>query len=258
MGFVSSVVGGLFGGGKTSKSANGALQAATDEAKKVTKEAVDTARADLAPYRTAGTDALSGLAQLVSDPAKQADFIRNNEFYKVMGEDTTNKLFSNMAARGKVGSGGTAEALQNSLMLLGQNLLNSTVSNRMNLANMGLGAAGQSGAFSTGGANSLVNLITNQGNANAADKTNQSNSFMSGLGTVANIGSALWSLSDRRMKKDIRKVGKLRNGLSVYTYKYKGDDKTIMGVMAQEVEKKKPSAVRTVGGVKYVNLGAVA
>lgn len=59
--------------------------------------------------------------------------------------------------------------------------------------------------------------------------------------------------SDKRLKTDIKKVGKTNEGLPVYTYKYKGDDVTQMGVMAQDVEKKTPSAVRTVGGFKAVD-----
>lgn len=59
--------------------------------------------------------------------------------------------------------------------------------------------------------------------------------------------------SDKRLKTDIKKVGKTNDGLPVYTYKYKGDDVTQMGVMAQDVEKKTPSAVRTLGGFKAVD-----
>ena len=59
--------------------------------------------------------------------------------------------------------------------------------------------------------------------------------------------------SDKRLKTDIKKVGKTNEGLPVYTYKYKGDDTTQMGVMAQDVEKKTPSAVRTLGGFKAVD-----
>mgnify|MGYP003119860995 CR=1 FL=1 len=64
-------------------------------------------------------------------------------------------------------------------------------------------------------------------------------------------------LSDRRMKKDIKKVGSLdNNNLPLYSYKYKGDssNKTHIGLMAQDVERVRPSAViANEAGVKFVN-----
>lgn len=63
--------------------------------------------------------------------------------------------------------------------------------------------------------------------------------------------------SDRRLKEDIKRVGETDDGLGVYTYKYKGSPVTLMGVMAQEVEKVKPEAVGEIGGFKAVNYGAL-
>jgi hypothetical protein len=50
-------------------------------------------------------------------------------------------------------------------------------------------------------------------------------------------------VSDMRAKEDIRLVGRTFDGLNVYTFRYKGDDVTQMGVMAQEVQKIHPDAV---------------
>ena len=75
---------------------------------------------------------------------------------------------------------------------------------------------------------------------------------MSGFAAAAPL-----MLSDRRLKTDIEKVGKTNAGLPIYTYKYKGDNKTQMGVMAQDVEKKTPKAVKEVGGFKAVNYALV-
>jgi len=41
--------------------------------------------------------------------------------------------------------------------------------------------------------------------------------------------------SDVRLKTDIENIGKSSLGLNIYSFKYKGDDKTYQGVMAQEV-----------------------
>jgi hypothetical protein len=41
--------------------------------------------------------------------------------------------------------------------------------------------------------------------------------------------------SDVRLKTDIENIGKSSLGVNIYSFKYKGDDKTYQGVMAQEV-----------------------
>ena len=66
-----------------------------------------------------------------------------------------------------------------------------------------------------------------------------------------------WALSDRRVKTDIKKVGKLDSGLPIYKYRYKGGGLQQLGVMAQDVEKVQPEAVADIGGVKAVDYAAV-
>ena len=65
----------------------------------------------------------------------------------------------------------------------------------------------------------------------------------------------LGALSDRRAKKDIKRVGKTDDGMPIYKFKYKGDSSglTHMGLMAQDVEKEKPEAVGLAGGYKTVD-----
>ena len=41
--------------------------------------------------------------------------------------------------------------------------------------------------------------------------------------------------SDIRLKTDIELTGQSPSGVNIYSFKYKGDDKTYEGVMAQEV-----------------------
>ena len=80
------------------------------------------------------------------------------------------------------------------------------------------------------------------------------------LGTAAGtIGEGIMAilpfigLSDERAKTDIEKVGKLNDGQPVYRFKYKGDDKTRMGLIAQDVERDHPEAVKGLGGLKMVD-----
>ena len=84
-------------------------------------------------------------------------------------------------------------------------------------------------------------------------RTNAMNNL---LGAGATIGAAAL-LSDKRAKENLKPVGKLDNGLKVYVGNYKeetGLDTTPqLFLLAQEVEKKNPEAVREKGGYLAVN-----
>jgi hypothetical protein len=153
------------------------------------------------------------------------------------------------------------------LQLLGSQPLSYQVGNQM----MGLGldaiGAGKPQLFDVGSALNLGAAqrqnIVNAKAANAQAQASYSSGLFSGLGGLAQgVGTAAaaaipFMMSDKRLKTDIEKVGKTDAGLPIYTYKYKGDSKTQMGVMAQDVEKKTPKAVKEVGGFKAVNYALV-
>lgn len=92
-----------------------------------------------------------------------------------------------------------------------------------------------------------------------AEEQSRQNMFGGLMGMGGKIGAAALPLmfSDERLKENIEKVGTLK-GHSLYSYNYKGNDKEHIGVMAQEVEKKRPDAVKkTAGGVRMVDYGAL-
>jgi hypothetical protein len=72
-----------------------------------------------------------------------------------------------------------------------------------------------------------------------------------GIGAAAPF--LLGFLSDERAKHDIKKVGELYDGQPVYRFKYNGDDRTQIGLLAQKVEKGHPEAVGLAGGMKTVD-----
>lgn len=76
----------------------------------------------------------------------------------------------------------------------------------------------------------------------------------SGLG---GIGSFLGAFSDRRLKKNIKRVGELM-GLPMYVFEYLWSPDKVVGFMADEVEKLYPDAVSEKDGYKMVNYGAIA
>ena len=74
------------------------------------------------------------------------------------------------------------------------------------------------------------------------------------LGSIATIAKII-PFSDRRLKHDIKRIGKTEKGLPIYTFKYKGDDReqTHVGFMADEVERDHPEAVGKRDGYKTVD-----
>lgn len=59
--------------------------------------------------------------------------------------------------------------------------------------------------------------------------------------------------SDERLKENIEDVGVTHDGQTIYKYNYKGDPKTHIGLLAQEVEQVHPESVGQVSGFKVVN-----
>jgi len=73
-------------------------------------------------------------------------------------------------------------------------------------------------------------------------------------GVVSGL-SGLLALSDRNTKTDIKKL--TDGDIPMYSYRYKDDPKSypkIVGPMAQDIEKKYPSAVKKVGRYKTIDL----
>jgi hypothetical protein len=67
-------------------------------------------------------------------------------------------------------------------------------------------------------------------------------------GTGAGLGAGLGALlafSDRRLKTDVRKVGRTDSGYPMFAYRYNWDEPGTLrlGVLAQDVVKKQPDAV---------------
>lgn len=99
----------------------------------------------------------------------------------------------------------------------------------------------------------------NQQNIGYNAKVQNQQGLMSGLFGLGKTALGGWMMSDRRLKEDIRKVGKLDNGLPIYSFKYKDGGLMQLGLMAQDVEKEVPDAVaETDGGYKAVNYSTVA
>jgi hypothetical protein len=90
--------------------------------------------------------------------------------------------------------------------------------------------------------------------ATASGSIGKPESGLDKLGKVAKIAGTVASIfSDKRMKENIKPIGKLFDGQIVHSYNYKGDPRTQIGLIAQEVEHHKPHAVGEVHGMKAVD-----
>lgn len=221
---------------------------------------------------------LSGLLAEPIDFNSQKDYLDNltsGALDKSWGQDSAS-LASSLANKGiKEGSDAYTRALSdfssnksaayNAANVSNYNTaLQSQMALRQAPINEILALAGQTGVQGpqfastpqTGVAGTDVAGITQQGYANANNGYNQTQSQLGGLfGTLGNIGSAFLTLSDKRAKENIRKVGETKDGQNIYEYNYKGSDKTEMGLIAQEVMEDHPEAVQKIGGLFHVDYG---
>jgi hypothetical protein len=74
-----------------------------------------------------------------------------------------------------------------------------------------------------------------------------------GTGALSGNTTTTTMASDRRLKENVQKVGETNDGQPIYRYNFKGDPRTQIGLMAQEVEKDHPEAVDESRGYKSVD-----
>lgn len=179
----------------------------------------------------------------------------NNEMDRLNREQE----FQNSSARTQAITGGGAE--QSRLFGLGtqglQNQLavrNAPISEYQALMGNGGAAAGAQTPDISGAFNQQLQSQIAGYNAQTASN----NATTQDVATLAMLGMLMFS--DKRLKENIREVGETEKGLPIYTYNYKGDPRTQMGVMAQDVEKVQPEAVFGLGGrenIKMVDYGQI-
>jgi hypothetical protein len=136
----------------------------------------------------------------------------------------------------------------------------SGVGDRMHQQNQGLltdayGRFTDARDWNTRGQNVMNSALgTVQGGTSSQTSGGGADSFSQALGAALTLYAL--SGSDRRLKTDIKKIGKTDDGLNVYTYKYIWGGPTQMGVMYDEVKKVKPNAAKMhPSGFGVVNYG---
>ena len=256
MGFLKDALAGLTkSGAEAARKAAGREIETLEKGRVITREAGEVAVAGVEPFAEAGREALPDLISLVTDPEAQRRFIEENPFFTALAERSTRTLLQNQAAKGKVGSGETAEALQTSLVLLGSDLLSRSISQRQDLARLGFAGAQQAGEFGLRAAGAEAGTLAQIGATAATGIIGARQAETEATEQVVKL--ATLAVCDRRAKENIIRVGKLDNGLPLYLFNYIGDLTPHINVMAQDVEKVNPDAVIEIDGVKHINMEKV-
>lgn len=99
------------------------------------------------------------------------------------------------------------------------------------------------------------------GTSSSTSKTKNKGSILGSImGAASTAAGVATAFSDRRLKKNIKQIGKLEDGLGIYTWTYIWEPNLIThtGVMADEVEKLRPQALGpTILGFQTVDYSAL-
>ena len=177
---------------------------------------------------------INSLMQLLGGDSSGFDQYKKATGFDAATEAGSRGITGNAAAGGLLRSGASGKALQ----AYGNQQQDQYAGNFMDR----LMQQAQSG-FNAGG------LLSGAGNVQTGTSKEKP-----GIGGFLGQLKAGAMASDRRLKKNIFKVGKMANGLTLYQYRYINDYGPVVGVMADEVKAKFPEAMGPeVGGYMTVD-----
>lgn len=212
------------------------------------KDVYNWGQSSAQPFVTGGTGAFNMMNGLLGVGGTQAQTDAFNNFMNSTGmqfllDEGSKAITGNMAARGLLKSGATAKALTQ----YGQNLASTKITDMMKML-QGQAELGENAIGAVMGAGSNIGSTLGQlGQAKAQDKADA-------WGSLFNLAMSAASLSDRRLKTAVEKVGEFANGLGLYIYRYVWGGPLQWGVMAHEVAEKQPEALGPViNGFQTVN-----
>lgn len=265
MGFVGDLVGGVVGGITGETAADASIEGAniTAQAQREALEYLKQTEAIPQAFREDALKRLGGLYDLEGGIGSQQALIdraQQSPLYKAIvgaqaeGEDA---ILRQASATGGLRSGNVQEALADYTTQLQNKALlesyNQQVSGLTGLAQL------PSNANQIAQQTSAVGQTLGQG-VIAAGQAEQA-----GMGNLLNLGlqAAPFLFSDRRLKKNVKKIGE-RDGFNLYEWEWNKLGNAIglkgkeVGHMADEVEFKLPNAVKVYAGYKTVDYDMVA
>lgn len=207
-------------------------------------DAFNLLRGDIAPLRESLSTSLPLLQNFITNPGS----IMEDPMLKGAVDKASQDTLAAQAAVGRVGAGDTRSALFSSIFPMIQNFRNQRFNELFNFTNLGANATtmgGQQGA----------NLLTQIGNSQAAGLMGAANAQQQGIGNLLGIGAlASGILSDRRFKKNIKKIGKI-DKINIYEFQYdiEEDHEKQIGFMAQEIAEHYPKASIEHDGILFID-----
>lgn len=205
--------------------------------------------------------------QAFTQGAAGAEFANNAQAQRFAQSQQANVLNNQLQQQAYTQAAGNAQ-LQNTAR---QNALQEQIFNRNIPLNDLAALMGQSGGVQLPQFAASPNVAVQSGdlvgaslaaNQQAIDvakaKQAASGGFMGGLMELGGAlgGAAISKYSDVRLKENIKRIGKYKNH-NLYEYNYIWSKVKELGVMAQEIEKVIPNAVKELNGFKTVNYEAI-
>ena len=174
---------------------------------------------------TSGADAFQ---KLLSGDTSGFDAYKKATGFDAMAEQGSRGITGNAAAGGLLRSGGTGKALQSYGQQIQDQASGNYFDRLMQQAGMGFNAG---------------NLLSGAGNVSKSESSSSGKSKNGLGGLFGGIASGI-AASDRRLKKNIFKIGTLLKGkLNLYQYRYLDNSGPFVGVMADEVSRVRPEAL---------------
>lgn len=175
-----SVLGGIFGGKGAKKAAKAQTQAAQMGINEIARQ-YDQTRADFAPYREAGSQAIGSLSAMLQPGYDHT----TSPGYQFRFNEGQRAVEGSAASRGMLMSGGTLKDLTR----FGQGIAAQDFNDQFNRT-ASVAAGGQQvnstlGQLGANAANSTANLYGNIGNAKASGYAGQNQAFQGTLGNLA-------------------------------------------------------------------------
>lgn len=204
------------------------------------------------------------LAGLNASNYNQANTQFNTQQAAQLGANTTNNWLASQGAYGEANLGTTAQsnALQGAAAQLATGQQQQTLA--QSALNIPYEQFQQQQAYPYQNLSWLSSLSTGLGSGmgGTSSSTQPSpNGTSQALGTLGSLGQLGYlgylAFSDRRLKDNIKRIGDYKD-YPLYEFRYKGDNVKNVGVMAQDVEKTNPDAVREAGGYKMVDYSKLA
>jgi len=185
----AALLGGAVSAYGASEAASAQEKAAARAAKTQRTQYAET-RADLAPYRDAGGNALTQLSNLYGQngaDAQEAAFgeFRNDPGYEWARGRAVDSAIASRAAGGMGHSGGTLSGIADRVYNLSQQNYENYLSRLQAMASSGQNAAAQTGNFGANAAGNIANAQMASGNATAGGYINMANSFNNTLSNLA-------------------------------------------------------------------------